>query len=52
MMDIKEYYNTNENFRTYVDQMRRIHQDVSVDDILAKKMVKEVASYYQEREKE
>ena len=50
--DLKNYYETNENFRAYVDGMRRIHPELSVDDVLEKLMVKEVAQFYQEREEQ
>ena len=48
MKDLKEFYNTNENFRTYIDQMRRIHPEVSVEEVLEKKIVKEVAKAYED----
>ena len=52
MTDIKEYYETNENFKAYVEGMRRIHPEVSVEEVLEKKVVKEVAEFYTEREKQ
>ena len=42
----------NKNFMGYVDRMRRIHPDVSVEEVLSKKIVQGVAQYYQEREAE
>lgn len=51
MTDIKQYYKTNENFKAYVDGMRRIHPEVSVEEVLEKKVVREVAEYYEERDK-
>ena len=50
MTDIKEYYQTNENFRAYVDGFRRIHPEMTVEEVLAKKVVKNVAEYYEERD--
>ena len=51
MTDIKEYYETNENFRAYVDGMRRTHPEVAVEDVLEQKIVKEVAEFFRERNK-
>ena len=51
LTDIKQYYKTNENFKAYVDGMRRIHPEVSVEEVLEKKVVREVAEYYEERDK-
>ena len=51
MTDIKEYYENNENFRAYVDGFKRIHPEVSVEEVLEKKVVREVADYYAEKEK-
>ena len=50
MTDVKEYYENNENFRAYVEGMRRIHPDITVEEVLEKKVVREVAKFYQERE--
>ena len=36
----------------YIERMRRIHKDVSVEEVLSKKIVQGVAQYYQEREAE
>ena len=52
MTDILQYYQTNENFREYVDAMRRIHPEVSVEEVLEKKVVQEVANFYQEKDKQ
>ena len=48
----KDYYEQNEDFKAYVDGMRRIHPDVSVEEVLEKKIVQNVAEYYREREAE
>ena len=46
-MDILEFYKTNQNFREYVDSLRRVqYADVSLEDLLKHKMVIEVAEYY------
>ena len=51
-IDPKEYYETNENFKAYVDNMRRNHKDVSIEEFLEKLMVKEVSLFYQERDEQ
>lgn len=51
MNDILEYYKNNENFQAYIAGMRRIHPEVSVEEVLEKKVVREVAEYYEERDK-
>lgn len=46
-MDILEFYKTNENFRKYVDRLRRVrYADLPLEDLLKHKIVIEVAEYY------
>lgn len=46
-MDILEFYKTNQNFREYVDNLRRVqYADVPLEELLKHKMVIEVAEYY------
>ena len=46
-MDILEFYKTNQNFREYVDSLRRVqYEDVPLEELLKHKMVIEVAEYY------
>ena len=50
--DLKEYYKKNDNFKEYVDKFRRIHPELTVDDILEKIIVLNVADFYKERDRE
>lgn len=49
-MDILEFYKTNQNFREYVDSLRRVqYADIPLEELLKHKMVIEVAEYYASR---
>ena len=37
------------DIEAYIERMRRIHPEVSVEEVLRKKIVQGVAQYYQER---
>lgn len=48
-MDYKKLYESNENFRTYVDKTLKSYPGLTVDDLLKHKIVQEVGDYYSER---
>lgn len=45
---MKEFYNTNEDFKIYVDKYRS-DRGISLEEALTHKLVKEVYLYYKER---
>lgn len=48
-MDIRDFYNSNIDFRGYVDRFCKTY-DLSVDEALQHSTVREVAEYYREKE--
>lgn len=48
MNEMKQFYEKNEVFRNYVDNMRK-HRNKSVDEVLAMYIVKEYYKYLTER---
>ena len=50
-MDYKELYESNENFRTYVDKTLKSYPGSTVDDLLKHKLVQEIGDYYFNRDK-
>lgn len=48
---LEEFYNTNTNFREYVEKYRKKH-DLSVDEALQHASVREAEKYYREKERE
>lgn len=46
-MDILEFYKTNQDFREYIDRLRRVqYTNIPLEDLLKHKIVIEVAEYY------
>lgn len=48
-MDYKEFYNTNADFRLYVDKHCESSGD-SIEEALDKYIIKQVANYYKDQE--
>ena len=48
-MNYKELYETDDDFRKYVDKTLKSYPGLTVDDLLKHKIVQEVGDYYSER---
>ena len=47
--ELMEFYESNEDFHDYVEQFRRNHPELTVEQVLEKITVQEVAKFYMER---
>lgn len=50
-MDMRDFYNTNSDFRDYVEKFRR-DRDLTVEEALQHASVREAEKYYREKEAE
>jgi hypothetical protein len=51
MSNLKEFYNTNKDFKDFCDKALRNGEAESLDVLLTHKIVRNVADYYKEKEK-
>lgn len=51
MMDIKEFYKNNKDFKDFCDKALRNGEAESLDALLTHKIVQNVAEYYRTKEK-
>lgn len=43
---MRDLYNTNQDFRNYVDRYLKQYPEKTLDEVLQHKMIKQVAEYY------
>ena len=48
-MDLMNFYNTNEDFKGYIDRYRR-KNDISLEELFKHQIIKDVAEYYSKKE--
>ena len=51
MSNLKEFYDTNKDFKDFCDKSLRNGEAESLDVLLTHKIVRNVADYYKEKEK-
>ena len=52
MKNLKEFYNTNQNFKDFCDKSLKQGEAASLEALLTHKIVHNVAEYYQQIERE
>lgn len=51
LVDLQSFYETNEDFKSYVDKYGKKHGMIEVIDILKSALIREAYKYYKEKEK-